>query len=278
MNASYDLKQEMLKNNSVKECLTDILGRIHYPLSLEEIFATGHHLEKYLLFKIQGCLSIGFDCDTTNLVQDFFKQNYGYTGSSFDTLLSMQYLWGSVLRNLWKKDTEQIYFSPHSSDYLYLKETYGFFVNQQGQKVYRIDTAQKFIYELAHLSEIQTILRQKLSEHFSEFSLYYHTIGNLSPCPSGNYNREKGSYSHHCFDRLDLFLQTKFFQQNSEWVHWFSQNTNTYFLQDFMAPNLPPFPVFQVGHVEAYRQEVCTYIDTLLPLIVNRSYDLTKDF
>ena len=45
-----------------------------------------------------------------------------------------------------------------------------------------------------------------------------------------------------------------------------------------MAPNLPPFPVFQVGHVEAYRQEVCTYIDTLLPLIVNRSYDLTKDF
>ena len=50
------------------------------------------------------------------------------------------------------------------------------------------------------------------------------------------------------------------------------------FYKIFMAPNLPPFPVFQVGHVEAYRQEVCTYIDTLLPLIVNRSYDLTKDF
>ncbi len=278
MTNSYDLKLEMLKSEPVKECLKDILDKIHAPLSFEEIFETEHHLEKYLLFKIQGCLGVGFDCDKSAPVKDFFKQKYGYTGSGFDTIVSMQYLWGFVLRNLWKKDSEQLYFPTNSKEYFSLKEKYGSFTNQQGQEIYRIDNAQKFIYELAHLSEIKEILGQNLVEHFCELSVYYHTLGNMSPCPEGAYNKEKGSYIHHCFDRLDLFIQTDFFQQNTEWVDWFSQNAETYLLQDFMAPNLPPFPKLQSGHTEEYIQEVCQYIDTFLSLITNRGYNLMKGF
>lgn len=270
MNPNYDLKLEMLKNEKVKECLTDILDRLHYPLSFEEILEKGHPLEKYLLFKIQGTLGAGFDCDKSAPVKDFFQEKYGYTGDAFDTLMSMQYAWGSTLRNLWKEDRAQIYFSPDSKDYLTLHEKYRFSYSN-GKKVYRIDRAQKFIYELAHLSEIFAVLGEKLTEKFGELAVYYHTIGNMSPCPTGRYNPEKGSYYNRCYDRLDLFILTKKFQENSEWADWFAQNAERYHLTAFMQPTLPLVPILKNENVEAYKDELVQYIDTFVSLIQDRS-------
>jgi len=274
MDNNYDLKLEMLKNEDVKECLTGILDQIGYPLSWEEIFASNHPLERYLLFKIQGCLGIGFDCDKSEPVKNFFQEKYDYTEYWLDTLMSMQYTWGMALRNLWKKDAEQIYFSPDSKEYLAMKEKYGFFQNAKGEIVYRIDTAQKFIYELAHLPEITEVLGEKLTTKFSEFAIYYHTIGNMSPCPAGNYNTEKGSYYNHSFDRLDLFIQTKTFQENPKWIDWFSQNEKRYYLTPFMQPSLPPVPILKENNIEQYQDELCRYLDTFILLMKERATNL----
>ena len=55
MDINYDLKLEIVKNEKATECIQDILNKINFERSIEEIFNNKEeepkYIERYLLFK-----------------------------------------------------------------------------------------------------------------------------------------------------------------------------------------------------------------------------------
>ena len=160
MNNNYDLKLEMLKDEKYeksRECVRIILEKTKSKLTLEEIFSdsNSYQLERYLLFKAQGRLGCGFDCDTVKIATDFFNNGFGYKEKSMDTLISMQYIWGGLIRKILNHTKQQV-FDEDSYEYNFFKQKYGSYIDKDTQKeIFRIDNAQKFIYQFVHLDEIK---------------------------------------------------------------------------------------------------------------------------
>ena len=285
MQKDYDLKLKILEHENALKCIKNILEKTKYK-SFEEIFSdnSGDYLERYLLFKAQGKLGAGFECDKADIVMDFFKEKFDYQGEYMDTLISMQYIWGMILRILWKKDAGQIAFEKDSKEYKFFLEEYGEYKDYNtGRMIPRIDGAQKFIYELLHLEEIRKALGDELYFKFNEFAHYYHTIGNISPCPESPFNREKG-FAKGCYDRLDLFMKTDLFKENQEWIKWFSENKDVYYLDHFMENDLGDKLIklkddFISGKynvstdfdkVSELKDECSIYIDKVIEIIMDR--------
>lgn len=106
-----------------------------------------------MLFRIQRKLGFTFDCNATKIVKDFYKNKFGYNEICTDTLISMQYIWGLMLRNIWKPDVEQ---KIDKNLYEYFINKYGYAFNKNtNKKIPKIEGAQIFIYELIHLEEIK---------------------------------------------------------------------------------------------------------------------------
>lgn len=97
----------------------------------------------------------------------------------------------------------------------------------------------------------------------------------MAPCPSGCYNRLKGSFVTRCYDRLDLFVKSFTFLSHSEWKEWLLQNTDRYALSEFLDSSLPRFPILENENVALYKEEVASYLDTFSALILRRGNFLT---
>lgn len=179
MDKDYDLKLEMLKEPKSIECIKDILEKTKSKLRLEELFNNSKlcQIERYLLFKAQGCLGCGFDCDKSKAATNFFRKNFNYVGEGMDTLISMQYIWGKCLKTVWGNYSNQIAFEKDSEEYKFFKEKYGTYEDYETKEIkIRIDKAQKYIYEFMKLEEIKEALGDKLYNKFCDFAHYYHTI------------------------------------------------------------------------------------------------------
>ncbi len=294
MDINYDLKLEIVKNEKATECIQDILNKINFERSIEEIFNNKEeepkYIERYLLFKAQGALGCNFDCDKTEIVKTFFEEKFHYKEDYFDTLISMQYIWGMMLRILWKKDELQ---KIPKAQYEEWKEKYGFYIDKNTKKpVDRIKNAQKFIYELSHLEEIKETLGENLYRKFEELAHIYHTIGNMSPCPQSPFNQEKG-FEEGCYDRLDLFMTTEKYEQNKEWQEWFEKNRDSYYLEKFIENDLgieiwkikksilieKEKGIIDKKKIEQLKQECEKYINKILQIIEERGKCLiSKDY
>ena len=203
----YDLKREMLnerylyKNVKIKEMLEDILKNIKYDKDLNYLFDEKNkcYIERYLLFKIQYNLGSAFDCDKTLLAKKFCKnQKQGER----DTVFSLQSIWGQIIKKEYSNECIE------ENEYNYFKNKYGY--NKRNGKIrYKIDDAQKYIYELENIEYIKLLLGNELYNALNNYAHYYHTLGNMSECPSSketDYNRKKGFYKVG-YDRIDLFLE-----------------------------------------------------------------------
>lgn len=267
MDKDYDIKKEMLKVEKVKKCLEEILERIGSNLDVDTIFNDSkYQMERYLLYKAQGKLNCEFDCDKTKLVKNFFRDEFSYQGYGMDTLISMQYIWSGALGD-WKKGKEEIAFEKDSKEYKFFEEKYGTYIDKETNEIkIRINEAQKFIYELKHIDEIKKALGEEIFSKFCQFSHYYHTIGNISPCPDNDkimeryYNCEKG-FEKNCYDRLDLFMKTEKFKSNTKWVNWFKENKKKYMLEPFME---------DFGDIPKKPEDYINYIDKVVGIIKER--------
>ena len=249
----YDLKDEIRYYPQVNECLNKI----------REYTKCGNtYIEKYLLFKLQRDLNYSFDCDKTIPVKKTFGKNLKY-----DTMFSLQWIWGELLTKFYKTNNEQRY---QIND-----KEYKFLVSVKNPKIQEEIKDTKFLYELEHLGEIKNILGDDLFNKINDFAHYYHTIGNMAPCPSfkekngKSFNQNKGSLK---YDRLDRYLLIA----DDETKEWFNNNKSKYYLEDFIY-DIGDVPIPKDIKNKEEVNKLIDYFDKLISIIKNRTKKLLEE-
>lgn len=168
---------------------------------------------------------------------------------------------------------------------------YGYIINKNtNKKIPRFAKAQRFIYELIHLEEIKEVIGDKLYSKFEEYAHFYHTIGNISPCPESPFNKQKG-FARYCYDRLDLFITKENFKKNKDWIKWFEKNQKVYHLENFINNDLGTEFLELIkdiekrksknieisnSEIENVKEQCCNYIDKVINIIKERRDFLEK--
>lgn len=171
-----------------------------------------------------------FDCDKSYPVRKFYKEKNGYDEFYFDSYFSVQPLLGKFI--------ERGHGREKRNDFVWLLENFD-----------------DEILKNASEDEVEVL------EAFNELAYYYHTIGNLAPCPA-DINSPKGR-TNGCFDRIDLFLKSDSTKENEKyetWVKWFEENSEKYQLQYFLEPELPENP----------KDDLVKYIHAVVEIIKKR--------
>lgn len=204
-------------------------------------------IKRYLLFKLQAKNNCGFDCDHLSTV--FYKYRFVdqlwteffeiSTEHCKDTVFSMQSLWGKTINALEFSDDS----ANHGGDYS---------------------------WQYRNLDLIKEKMGEKLYNAFAEFSYYYHTIGNVVPCPP-KFNIAKyagGVY----FDRLDLFLKV-----NRRWDDFFcEENIRKFHLEPFLYDKeLSKWDESYLNEAierinDGGKETLVSYIEHVISLINNR--------
>jgi len=257
---NYDLKLQIMYYTRLKNWLIEF-GKTQSIEDIEKYFSIeDKYIERYLLFKQQGILQKGFDCDHLNYIPQksspsfdtigitdaFFERYFDYKKEySKDTIFSMQYIWGQVVENLCD--------------------------------IKRND----YICQLKNIKIIKEKMGDKLFNCFVDYAHYYHTIGNMSPCPMPPFNSTKGSIYGN-FDRLDLFLK-----KIREWSKWFyndsynteySDRVTKYGLNILIDNDLPEIvPIPKNLEDKETIQELIEYLEKVVELIKNRADYLIEE-
>lgn len=275
----YDLKMQMMEYENVKNYLYSLCPKLE--VNKEDIdgcfIDKNKAIERYLLFKLQYKRN-GFDCDHLNYknkeysyfedisITDAFFHKYKCFDCPItdpkDTLFSLQSIWGRIIENLVMTEEE-----------------------------HKMSQEEKFIWEFKNISLIKEKLQQykikkedkeiNLYQKLNEFAYLYHTIGNMSPCPSGpkinnhTYNQNKGTRGEQ-FDRLDLFIEKKS-DIFKNYEYWFTkENIDKFALQNIMyikdenLSKIVPIPKI-VNGVTINIEEIMTYLDNMINLIQTRA-------
>lgn len=245
----FDLKHNMFNDKYENIIKKRILKDTN--INYEDLKDSNHILERYIVYKILGTITYNefskkyFDCDKLDFVHDFYEISKDDKIST-DTLLTVQYIYGTISNKI----------LPYSNE-LY------------GGDMLRILI---FKNQLQNIDNLKNSLGNKLLEAFEKLMIYYHTIGNISPCPLDNYNRNKG---RQFFDRLDLYKNTDTFKKN--YLNWFEENIKNYKLDKiYNGNNLLPYEFLKNIEVDKIKdsEEIIKYIYSYIDLIIDRTNQL----
>ncbi len=139
----------------------------------------------------------------------------------------------------------------------------------------------KIISNKPFLEQLSMINELKQSIYYNDICrliIYYHTIGNMCPCPKDGYNVSKNNKNKGGYDRLDLFKNTTYFKEKN-WDKYFNQEqVSRYCLEEIYSgdklPNLE-----ETGKIfeRLKEKEIKKYINTYIELIIERTKKLYED-
>lgn len=234
---------------------------------------------KYLLFKYQNSVEDWYnyyDCDTSYPVYLFYKKileknpeldykilfDHGVP-RFFDTYFSVQSIWGELLNNFYK-----------NGDF---KDYKGYYIgNDFKWQIENFDKIKNFFESNIELKE--------LFESLNKFVHYYHTIGNMAPCPKG-INKPKGNKKNKCYDRIDLFLSKTKSVHKNDWQNWYylnyskkelSEISKVFCLKNFLNPNLGEIKIPRSKDDIESIKYLTRYINIIIDNIKKRGKELTK--
>lgn len=201
------------------------------------------YYKRYFLFKLQAKERCKFDCDHLmdvfgeyRLVDQFFERYFNYCENlPKDTCFSVQWLWGKVLGQ---------------ADDVEIRKKYN-----------------DFEWQYKNLTIVRKFIGEELYDAFGNLMHYYHTIGNIYPCPKG-FNVGKfcgGKY----YDRLDLYVKSDEGRKNSEWLS--AGEMEKYKINEFFCDKLLSEDEISKLIIEKKFIELAKYIGLIVSLIKNRS-------
>lgn len=231
---------EFIKQNTPTESVNKLFDISNNNQDIEVYY------KRYFLFKMQAKEKCFFDCDHLpavfgehRLVDYFFDEHFGVDiESPKDTCFSAQVLWGKVLAN-----SKNVDLQGHYND---------------------------FAWQYNNLDIIKETLGEELFDTFGMFMHYYHTIGNIYPCPE-KFNNLKycgGKY----FDRLDLFINSN---EGKTFKEWFSdERVEQFCLGTFIEKTMcGEKELNEMIQGEQY-VDLVNYINSIIMLIKHRSDDI----
>ena len=232
----FDLALLMKETDNYKEYYDTLLKK-DITLDFEELFNEKNILERYLVFKLLG--------DATYNNKLGCQKKYYFDCDKSDFALNFY--------NLNKKEKTDTLLS--------IQSILG--------KLYKLPKKIEEVKDCCLI--ISKIKKRHLYDAICRLIIYYHTIGNISPCPSNDYNRKKG---RHFFDRLDIFKESDDF---NEFETWYKENLNKYKLDNIyngkgLLTQQETIKLF--SNVEKNENEIEKYIESYIDLIIDRTKEL----
>ena len=131
---------------------------------------------------------------------------------------------------------------------------------------------------LEQLSIIEELKKSVYYDDICRLIIYYHTIGNMCPCPKENkYNMSKYNRNPKGFDRLDFFKNTTYFQEKNFKAFFSDEFLEEYCLKEiYDGTNLPDLDTTNKIFQELKEKEIKKYINTYIELIMSRTKLLYK--
>lgn len=136
----------------------------------------------------------------------------GYSKKWIDCIYSFRTYWNAFLRLFLPKYSNKKY--PKG----YIMDNYNYLFNYYNKKAF----ADKINIEYSKIEE--------LFDQLNKFAKNTHTIGNYMPCPTGKYNKIKGSNFQ---DRIDL-LYKKLSSREGEIRDWIEKNKDKLYLNEML--------------------------------------------
>ena len=257
-NNNYDIKMYNDFVNRVTQAKKSIknLNQKYIEVFSDDCTIEYKYIQRYLLYRYQAKENKNyfFDCDSSYLVRKYYEVYFNYKGDEinnvyYDTYFSVQSIWGKLIENLYERK--------YRNDFKW-----------------QIENFESIIMDNPNL--------KKLFNAFDDLAHYYHTIGNIAPCPAG-LNVPKGLRSN-CYDRIDLFFKSEarwrnfYYNFNNEITYTLKNDKDIFYLTEFLNPKGLEDIVIPIDNNDIKNIEILTkYINEIVNIIKRRGIKLIEN-
>ncbi len=259
---NYDVKMynDFVNRVSVAKHSIKTLNQNYIEIFSDNCETKYKYLQRYLLYRYQAKQnkSCFFDCDSSYLVKKYYEINFNYKSDRnnkvyFDTYFSVQSIWGNLIENLYEKK--------YRNDFRWQIENFNSIINNNPNL-------------------------EELFNAFDNLAHYYHTLGNIAPCPAG-LNKPKG-FKINCYDRIDLFFKNEE-SLKEEWINFYyngneilienlKRDEEIFYLTEFLKPKGLEEVVIPINNNDVKNaKRLSNYINQIVSIIKRRSIKLMKN-
>ena len=206
-----------------------------------------------------------------NLYNDYIKESINL---EFEELFNENYI---LERYIVYKELAKIKYKFDCDKLRFVKKIYGIKRTESCDTLLSIQSIySKIISNKPFLEQLSTIDELKQNVYYNDICrliIYYHTIGNMCPCPNdNNYNVSKYNQNKGGFDRLDLFKDTAYFKEKNFEKYFTKERRGEYCLEEiYNGDKLPNLEETNRIFEEKKEEKVKKYINTYIDLIIERT-------